>query len=92
MVAAYDSGTPRYHHLFSEFRIRIIGKQFLRGILYDCFFRAHQMLTILDAILPQYLRQLVNDKTADVKELREKIQGLSHVLKTVIHNSDKLTQ
>ena len=50
------------------------------------------MLTILDAILPQYLRQLVSDKTADVKELREKIQGLSHVLKTVIHNSDKLTQ
>ena len=54
--------------------------------------RAHQMLTILDAILPLYLRQLVSDKTADVKELREKIQGLSHALKTVIHNADKLTQ
>ena len=54
--------------------------------------RAHQMLTILDAVLPLYLKQLVSDKRTDVKELREKIQGLSHVLKTVIHNSDKLTQ
>lgn len=50
------------------------------------------MLTILDALLPLYLRQLVSDKATDVKELRDKIQGLSHVLKTVIHNSDKLTQ
>ena len=54
--------------------------------------RSHQMLTILDALLPLYLRQLVSDKATDVKELRDKIQGLSHVLKTVIHNSDKLTQ
>ena len=50
------------------------------------------MLTILDAILPLYLKQLVSDKTTDVKDLREKIQGLSHVLKTVIQNSDKLSQ
>lgn len=50
------------------------------------------MLTVLDAILPLYLKQLVSDKTTDVKDLRDKIQGLSHVLKTIIHNSDKLTQ
>ena len=38
------------------------------------------------------LRDLVTDKTTDVKDLREKIQGLSHVLKTIIHNADKITQ
>ena len=54
--------------------------------------RAHQMLTVLDAIVPLYLRQLVGDKKSDMKDLREKIQGLSHALKTVIHNSEKLSQ
>ena len=80
MVAAYDSGTTRLEasHIL------------LYPLTVLC--RAHQMLTILDAILPLYLRQLVSDKTADVKELREKIQVLSHALKTVIHNADKLTQ
>ena len=55
-------------------------------------FRAHQMLTVLDAIVPLYLKQLVADKKSDMKELREKIQGLSHALKTVIHNCEKLSQ
>ena len=64
MVAAYDSGSLRAHH----------------------------MLSILDAVLPLYLRDLVTDKTTDVKDLREKIQGLSHVLKTIIHNAEKITQ
>ena len=54
--------------------------------------RAHQMLTVLDAIVPLYLRQLVGDKKSDMKETRDKIQGLSHALKTVIHNSEKLSQ
>ena len=54
--------------------------------------RAHHTLIILDALLPLYLRDLVTDKTTDVKDLREKIQGLSHVLKTIIHNADKITQ
>ena len=55
-------------------------------------FRAHQMLTVMDAIVPLYLKQLVADKKSDMKELREKIQGLSHALKTVIHNCEKLSQ
>ena len=84
MVAAYDSGTTRLE------ASHILLYYILYPLTSLC--RAHQMLTILDAILPLYLRQLVSDKTADVKELREKIQGLSHALKTVIHNADKLTQ
>ena len=50
------------------------------------------MLTVLDAIVPLYLRQLVADKKSDMKETRDKIQGLTHALKTVIHNSEKLSQ
>ena len=50
------------------------------------------MLTVLDAIVPLYLKQLVADKKSDMKELREKIQGLSQTLKTVIHNCEKLSQ
>ena len=34
--------------------------------------RAHQMLTVLDAIVPLYLRQLVGDKKSDMKETRLK--------------------
>ena len=54
--------------------------------------RANEMLTVLDAILPLFLKGIVNDKKSDVKEIREKIQQLSLTMKTIIHNSDKLTQ
>ena len=50
------------------------------------------MLTVLDALLPLYLRSILTDKTGEVKEVREKIQQLSNTIKTIIHNSEKLTQ
>ena len=54
--------------------------------------RANEMLTVLDAILPLFLKGIVNDKKSDVKEIREKILQLSLTMKTIIHNSEKLTQ
>ena len=54
--------------------------------------RANQMLTVLDAILPLFLTDISNDKKSDVKEIRDKIQQLSSTMKTIINNSDKLTQ
>ena len=54
--------------------------------------RANEMLTVLDAILPLFLTDISNDKKSDVKEIREKIQQLSSTMKTIINNSDKLTQ
>ena len=54
--------------------------------------RANEMLTVLDAILPLFLKDIGNDKKSDVKEIREKIQQLSVTMKTIVNNSDKLTQ
>ena len=54
--------------------------------------RTNEMLTVLDAIFPLFLRSIVMDKKREVKEVRELIQQLSNTMKTILHNSDKLTQ
>jgi hypothetical protein len=54
--------------------------------------RANEMLTVLDAVMPLFLRSIVMDKKSEVKEVREVIQQLSNTMKTILHNSDKLTQ
>ena len=54
--------------------------------------RANEMLTVLDAILPLFLTDIANDKKSESKEIREKILQLSFTMKTIINNSDKLTQ
>ena len=53
--------------------------------------RARQMLTILESILPYYLRDLVRDKT-DPKVVRETIQHLTVAMKALINNCDELTK
>ena len=53
--------------------------------------RANEMLTVLDAIFPLFLKTIVMDKKSEVKDVRELIQGLSNSMKTILHNSDKLT-
>lgn len=54
--------------------------------------RANEMLTVLDAILPLFFKSILMDKKSEMKETRELIQQLSNTMKTILHNSDKLTQ
>jgi hypothetical protein len=49
------------------------------------------MLTILESILPFFLRDLVRDKT-DHKYVRETIQHLTVAMKALINNCDELTK
>lgn len=53
--------------------------------------RARQMLTILESILPYFLRDLVRDKS-DTKNVRDTIQHLTVAMKALINNCDELTK
>ncbi len=57
--------------------------------------RARQMLTILEAIMPYFLRDLSRKKvnTADdIKTMRETIHQLTVTMKALINNCDELTK
>ena len=54
--------------------------------------RARQMLTILNAILPYFLRDLVRDKKTEPKAIRETIHQLTVTMKALINNCDELTK
>ena len=54
--------------------------------------RARQMLTVLEAIMPYFLRDLVRKKSADVKVTREKIHQLNVTMKALVNNCDELTK
>ena len=54
--------------------------------------RARQMLTILNAILPYFLRDLVRDKKTEPKTIRETIHQLTVTMKALINNCDELTK
>ena len=55
-------------------------------------FRANEMLTVLDALIPIFLGNTIKDRKADMKNIREIIHQLSQNIKTIVHNSDKLAQ
>lgn len=54
--------------------------------------RARQMLTILEAILPYFLRDLARDKCSDPKITKETIHQLTVTMKALINNCDELTK
>ena len=54
--------------------------------------RARQMLTILNAILPYFLRDLTRDKKTEPKAIRETIHQLTVTMKALINNCDELTK
>ena len=54
--------------------------------------RARQMLAILNAILPYFLRDLVRDKKSEPKATRETIHQLTVTMKALINNCDELTK
>ena len=54
--------------------------------------RARQMLTILEAILPYFLRDMLVDKKTDPKTMRETIHQLTVTMKALINNCDELTK
>ena len=50
------------------------------------------MLTVLEAILPYYLRDLARDKRSDGKGVRDQIQQLALTMKALLNNCDELTK
>ena len=54
--------------------------------------RARQMLTVLDAVLPYYLREMVRDKCEDSKTTRENIHQLTVTMKALINNCEELSK
>ena len=54
--------------------------------------RARQMLTVLEAIMPYFLRDLTRKKSVDAKVTREKIHQLNVTMKALVNNCDELTK
>lgn len=54
--------------------------------------RARQMLAILEAIMPYFLRDLQRDKKNDPKACRETIVQLTLSMKALLNNCDELTK
>ena len=54
--------------------------------------RARQMLAILEAIMPYFLRDLQRDKKNDPKTCRETIVQLTLSMKALLNNCDELTK
>ncbi|CAB4054728.1 UNC80 [Lepeophtheirus salmonis] len=54
--------------------------------------RARQMLRILEAIMPYFLRDLVSDKKMDTKTVRDMIHQLTVTMKVLLNNCDELTK
>lgn len=54
--------------------------------------RAREMLAILEAIFPYFLRDLVRDKKTDAKTCRETIHQLTLTMRALVNNCDELTK
>ena len=54
--------------------------------------RARQMLAVLEAVLPYFLRDLLRDKATDPKTTRDTIHQLTVTMKALINNCDELTK
>ena len=54
--------------------------------------RARQMLTVLEAILPYFLRDLMRKKSSESKVTRETIHQLNVTMKALVNNCDELTK
>ena len=54
--------------------------------------RARQMLTVLEAIMPYFLRDLMRKKSSDPKATRETIHQLNVTMKALVNNCDELTK
>lgn len=52
--------------------------------------RARQMLVILEAILPYFLKDLLRDKKTDAKTTGETIRQLTLTMKALLNNCDEL--
>ena len=54
--------------------------------------RAREMLAILQAIFPYFLRDLQRDKKTDAKSTRETIHQLTLTMRALLNNCDELTK
>ena len=54
--------------------------------------RARQMLTVLEAIMPYFLRDLMRKKNLESKTIRETIHQLNVTMKALVNNCDELTK
>ena len=54
--------------------------------------RARQMLTVLEAILPYFLRDLMRKKSSESKAIRETIHQLNVTMKALVNNCNELTK
>ena len=54
--------------------------------------RAREMLAVLEAIFPYFLRDLVRDKRTDAKTCRETIHQLTLTMRALLSNCDELTK
>ena len=54
--------------------------------------RARQMLTVLEAIMPYFLRDLMRKKSSESKVTRETIHQLNVTMKALVNNCDELTK
>ena len=53
--------------------------------------RARQMLMVLEAVMPYFLRDMIRDKS-DVKIQRETIHQLTLTMRALLNNCDELTK
>ncbi len=54
--------------------------------------RAREMLAVLKAIFPYFLRDMLRDKKADAKTVRETIHQLTLTMRALLSNCDELTK
>ena len=54
--------------------------------------RARQMLTVVEAIMPYFLRDLLRDKKTDAKTARETVNQLTLTMRALLNNCDELTK
>ena len=54
--------------------------------------RARQMLTVLEAIMPYFLRDLTRKKSSESKVTKETIHQLNVTMKALVNNCDELTK
>ena len=54
--------------------------------------RAREMLAVLQAIFPYFLKDMLRDKKADAKTVRETIHPLTLTMRALLSNCDELTK
>jgi hypothetical protein len=54
--------------------------------------RARQMLVVVEAIMPYFLRDLIRDKKTDAKTARETVNQLTLTMRALLNNCDELTK